>query len=165
MMNPVNLTHPRKKSVYKLDKTSDRYRICPNDGVEFMANDRREKFCNPRCADEYHNLKKKELTKTNIASQIDVTSQIDTTETQEVELPINLLTQNINLLESLSIDNLKGTRFSIDWLFSLGLDFSYFNGKGKLHNIDTNQNCHFLQMGNFRLFRTEFSQILIIKIN
>lgn len=44
---------------YKIDPSSDRYRICPYDGVEFMTSHRSRIFCNPKCADEYHNRKKR----------------------------------------------------------------------------------------------------------
>ena len=59
IMKAKNLLTPRKKSPYKMDPTSDRYRECPNDGVEFMAAHRTEKFCCPQCADEFHNEKKR----------------------------------------------------------------------------------------------------------
>lgn len=69
-MNAKNLLTPRKKSAYKMDPNSDRYRVCPNDGVQFMANHRSEIFCGPKCADEHHNLKKKEDAEEKMQAEI-----------------------------------------------------------------------------------------------
>ena len=58
-MQSKNLLKIMPIRLYKMDKKSDRYRVCLNDGEEFMANNRKEKHCCPQCADEFHNIKKK----------------------------------------------------------------------------------------------------------
>ena len=47
------------KSVYKLDPTSDRYRICPECKIAFMTKHRGSDFHTPKCADDYNNRIKK----------------------------------------------------------------------------------------------------------
>ena len=69
-MNSKNLLIKRKKSAYKMDATSDRYRECPNDNVKFMAEHRSEIFCTARCADEFHNQKKKQEAEKNMLNEI-----------------------------------------------------------------------------------------------
>ena len=44
-MKAKNLLKVKNERYYLMDRESDRYRVCPNDGVEFMANDRTEKYC------------------------------------------------------------------------------------------------------------------------
>lgn len=57
----TNISSPFiKDSSFKLDPTSDRYRVCPNDGVEFMAKHGSKIYCSDKCADDFHNKKKKE---------------------------------------------------------------------------------------------------------
>lgn len=165
IMNAKNLLTPRKKSPFKMDRNSDRYRKCPNDGVEFMAIHRTSIFCNDKCADEFHNQKKKgsenkllEEARAIIAMPTVLTSKI------VMELPLDKAEQNVNIINTLIIDSEKGTVFNIDYLYSIGVDLSAYNGRGVLYNIDDSFNCHFLQIGNYRLLRVEFSEILIKKI-
>ena len=65
-MQAKNLLKIKPVRLYRMDRESNRYRVCLNDGEEFMANDRREKHCCPECADEYHNQKKKKKEKNSV---------------------------------------------------------------------------------------------------
>ena len=169
-MNSKNLLTPRVKSPYKMDKNSDRYRVCPNDGVEFMAVHRSSIFCSDQCADEHHNLKKKEEAEKKILSDIENTLNAPVPEHKskvvEVinDLPIDKMKVNIKIIETLYPDPIKGSDFNMDWMASLGYDFGIFSGKGELYNIDLSKNCHFMQIGSYRLFRVEYSRVLIVKI-
>ena len=58
-MQAKNLLKIKPVRLYRMDRESNRYRVCLNDGEEFMANDRREKHCCPECADEFNNEKKR----------------------------------------------------------------------------------------------------------
>ena len=62
------------------------------------------------------------------------------------------------------INSYNGSKFNMDYLYSIGFDLFSFNGKGALFNIDPQLNCHFIQIGSYRLFRVEFSEVLIKKI-
>lgn len=166
-MNSKNLLTPRKKSPYKMDPNSDRYRRCPNDGVEFMAVHRSEKFCCPQCADEFHNeLKRKEAQEKKLLEEVkSIIDDPTKVQTQvQSETLVDKAKQNVKILDTLTLDPVKGSVFNIDWLYSLGIDLSACNGRGVLHNIDSSHNCHFLQIGNYRLYRVEFSEVLIKKI-
>ena len=45
--------------MYKLDLTSERYRICPECQTAFMANHLSQLFCDRKCANDYNNRKKR----------------------------------------------------------------------------------------------------------
>ncbi len=148
-----------------MDPSSDRYRKCPNDGVEFMAVHRSEKFCCDKCADEFHNRKKKDAENKILEEAKSIIAKPITPEQQvQSETTLDKVQQNVKIINTLTLDPDKGTVFNIDWLYSLGIEFTAFNGKGILYNIDKSYNCHFIQIGNYRLFRVEFSEILIKKI-
>lgn len=71
---------------------------------------------------------------------------------------------NVKILDTLNLHPTKGTHFNLEKLHSMGIDFTGYSGRGDLYNIDQIENCHFIQIGNYRLYRTEFSKVLIIKI-
>ena len=157
-MQAVNLLKTKIHRKYAMDRESDRYRVCLNDGVEFMAKHRNEKHCCPECADEFSNNKKKKIREELLK---------DSKELEKIKQnkTISLLTDeaNIPILDQLPIQE-SGSLFYPEYLQSLGVDFEKYNGRGELYNIDPDLNCHFLQMGPYRLYRVEFSQILIKKI-
>ncbi len=157
-MKVKNLLKRKIERLYKMDRESDRYRVCLNDGVEFMANDRREKHCCPECADEYNNEKKR-LAKLELQQAI-----LDTENALSVNIEqINNEEKNLKILDQLQLKEL-GSKFNMDYLHSIGFDFFSYNGKGALFNIEPQHNCHFIQIGSYRLYRVEFSQVLIKKI-
>jgi hypothetical protein len=157
-MKAKNLLKVKIERLYRMDKKSDRYRVCLNDGVEFMANDRREVHCCPECADEYSNEKKRlaklEEQQSLIETEAvlnDIIEQIDNEE------------KNLQILDQFHL-KANGSKFNMDYLSSIGFDFFSYNGKGELFNIDPQLNCHFIQIGSYRLYRVEFSEVLIKKI-
>jgi hypothetical protein len=164
-MNAKNLLKPKIKSVYKLDPTSHRFRICPNDGEEFMADNLNRKFCDDKCADEFHNgLKRDEGNKLLEEAKAIIENASAPLQPNKPDIPIDAPKKNVTILDTLTIDSVKGSEFNLDWLYSLGVDLTAYNGRGVLHNIDSSYNSHFIQIGNYRLFRVEFSQVLIKKI-
>lgn len=157
-MQSINLLKTKIHRKYAMDRESDRYRVCPNDGVEFMAKHRSEKHCCPECADEFNYIKKKNAKEELIKNKKEL-------EKIKGHTTIQLVTDstNITILDELSIRE-SGSLFYLEYLQSLGVDFEKYNGRGELYNIDLDLNCHFLQMGPYRLYRVEFSQVLIKKI-
>jgi hypothetical protein len=162
----------KQKTTNKIDPTSDLYRICKNDQVEFMANHRNQIFCDEKCADDFHNRKKREAAEKKLMEEVNKALEapipIPVPETPlpiAVKSPDDNLMKNVKILDTLEIDPEKGTHYNMDWLYSIGYDFKANTGKGKLYNIDQSLNCHFIQIGNYRLYRVEFSHVLIKKIN
>lgn len=167
-MNEKNLLTERVKSPYKMNKNSDRFRICPNDGVEFMANHRSRIFCTDQCADEYHNTKKKidsELLKEveNVLEapipefeQKSIIQKPHLTDDEKIK-------QNLRILDSLYIENEDGILFNIETLSNSGFDFNAINGRGQLFNTGA-KICYFLQIGYYSIYRVKFSQVLVKKI-
>jgi hypothetical protein len=157
-MKAKNILKVKIERMYRMDRESDRYRVCPNDGVEFMANDRTEKHCCPECADEFHNEKKR-------LAKLEQQQSLIETETilSDIIEQINHEEKNLQILDQFHL-KANGSRFNMDYLSSIGFDFFSYNGKGELFNIDPQLNCHFIQIGSYRLYRVEFSEVLIKKI-
>lgn len=163
-MNSKNLIVIRRKSPYKMDPTSDRYRECPNDGVKFMAAHRSEKFCCDKCADEFHNLKKKEEAENLIDNGIKLLETPPLIMDQNIAVQhLNIIDQNLRLLEKWDIDLINGTQYHMEWMCSQGYDLTAYAYKGALYNIDPTLNCNFTQIGNYRLYRVSYTHILITK--
>ena len=170
--------------LYKLNPESDRYRICKNCGTELMATHRTRIYCDDKCSDEYHNAQKRynrdmkklneEIEKETLESlknsneeipneSINETTIDETSATVVVEPDETILNSNMSILESLNIHK-KGSYYSIESLHSYGFKFSHYSGRGELFNIDSKHNCHFIQVGNFRLYRVSYSTLLIINL-
>jgi hypothetical protein len=156
-MQSINLLKTKIHRKYAMDRESDRYRVCPNDGVEFMANHRSEKHCCPECADEFDYIKKKNAKEELVKSK----NELEKVK-QNKTIPVVINPTNITILDELTIQE-SGSLFYLEYLQFLGVDFEKYNGRGELYNIDPDLNCHFLQMGPYRLYRVEFSQVLIKK--
>lgn len=158
-MKAKNLLKRKIHRRYEMDVESDRYRVCLNDGVEFMANDRREKHCCPECADEYSNENKR-LAKLEEQQRLIETEEV----LSEIIEQINSEEKNLEILDQFHL-KANGSKYNLEFLHSLGFDFSKCNGRGELFNVNPELNCHFLQMGSYRMYRVEFSEVLIKKIN
>ena len=166
------LTKTYIRSPYKLDRESDRFRICINCGREFMAIDRRRIHCDDDCSDEFHGAQKRlkrDANKLNAEiekqQQLEVSEELieETIETTIEETDETILKSNVYILESLDVPK-KGAYYTVEALDSYGFKFSHFSGRGQLLNIDSNRNCHFIQVGNYRLYRVAFSTLLIINL-
>ena len=166
-------------SPYKMDRLSNRFRVCPNCSREFMAYDRSLIYFNEKCRWEFHNTKKTRVredkkfeeeieknrhveVKTISDEKIEVSNEESNIETIQ-KTDESILEMNVLILDSLQISK-KGDYYNIDVLHNYGFQFSHFSARGQLFNIDPNLNCHFLQVKNYRLFRVAFSTILIINL-
>jgi ribosomal protein S27AE len=157
--NSRNLTWKKPKSLYKMDPESDRFRVCPNCGSEFMTEHRSREFCNDKCTDEFHNRKKRDAHLHGMeADESSLVSVVDPPKN-----PSAGLVNNIKILDALPIDKEEGSVFHVEQLDQLGLNLNYFSGRGELYNINPELGCHFLQVGYYRLYRLSFSEFLIIK--
>ena len=174
--NEQYITKKPPQSIYKLNPDSDRYRNCKYCDTEFMTSHRTRIFCDDKCSDEYHNALKRynrDMKKLNgeIEKQqkLEVSEELieETIETI-VEETINetdeaILKSNISILESLNVA-VNGTEYEVEVLDSYGFQFNHYNGRGQLFNIDPTLNCHFTQVGTFRLCRVKYSRILITNL-
>ena len=166
-------------SRYKMDRESDRYRVCQNCGKEFMAYDRSLIYCHEKCRWEFHNTNKarireeKKLEEENEKNRLAELETISLEKSEDLkmetckesinEIDETILKSNISILESLNVD-VDGTEYEIEVLDSYGFQFNHYNGRGQLFNIDPSLNCHFTQVGTFRLNRVKFSKILITNL-
>ena len=157
-MQSKNLLKIMPIRLYKMDKKSDRYRVCLNDGEEFMANNRKEKHCCPQCADEFHNIKKKNARIEKKQKQEESEKALN-----EISHQLDNEEKNLQILDQLDVKE-NGSQFNMDFLSSIGFDFFSYAEKEALYNIDPQLNCHFIQIGTYRLFRVEITEVLIKKI-
>jgi hypothetical protein len=151
-------------SPYKLNPNSDRYRVCPFDKVEFMADHRSRIFCSDKCADDYHNQKKREghtFNKKTVSFPTSI-KQFPITEPQKKE-PINKVRNNESILDKLKIDPVEGSIFHIDWLRSNGFDFNAFDGRKKIIDEESYLEYYLIEIGKYQLTRVEYAEILITK--
>jgi hypothetical protein len=157
-MQAKNLLKIMPIRLYKMDKKSNRYRVCPNDGEEFMANDRTEKHCCPQCADEFHNTIKKNARIAKKQKQEESEKALN-----EISQQLDNEEKNLQILDQLDVKE-NGSQFNMDFLHSLGFDFFTNISKEALYNIDPQLNCYYVQIGAYRLFRVEITEVLIKKI-
>lgn len=159
-MKKVNNITRNKEA--EIDKTSEYFRICPQCDKEFMADHMARKFCDEKCGDDYNNSKKRLLPKLDVNQVNNIAEPINQLENKPRHIE-GSLAENLKILDSLTIDQDNGTYFHLEELDNKGFDFSKFGGRGKLYNIAKEFNCHFLQIGLYRLCLTEFSTLLIVK--
>ena len=167
-MNSKNLSISRKNSPYKMDSNSDRYRQCPNDGVEFMATHRSEKFCCPQCADEFHNEKKRLGAENQLQDEIDEDfydpSPKQAVLVESANEPIEAaqkavtspLVGNINLIGA-TLGNRHSLKLHKNYLPDKGLDYSIFDNKYQMPGTELNV----LTYGPYAIAWTYHNQILI----
>lgn len=153
----------------ELDPLSDRYRVCPNCETPHMVHNKGRDFCSDRCADQHYNARRrlmKQALQTVTLEAVEVSEpapeqmSLAPVENQPKE---NSYNRNLEILNSLTIDPQRGTMLHAENLLSLGFDFESSSGRGVLYNIDPGLNCHFMQYGVFRIYRVDFSQLLIYK--
>jgi hypothetical protein len=175
-----------------LDPLSDRYRVCPNCETPHMVRNKGRDFCSDRCADQHYNARRRLMkqaapkSESAIAPQSELVleplAESETASTPKVQVaeiaePVPpqpaqpekengelAYEKNIQILNSLKIRIPGGTTFLIDDLAKSGFDFNAYSGRGVLHNIDPKLNCHFILYGTYRVYRVDFSHVLITKV-
>ena len=163
MYHSQHLKKSAPNSYFMMDEESDRFRKCKNCGKEFMTPHRGRVYCNDFCSDEFNNRDKR--WKREEASFVHDTMEEKAIESSELILEPDeeILKNNLSILESLHITE-KERCVNMDSLDSYGFKFGHFSGQGKLFNIDPSKECCFLQIGNFRLYRVDFSKVLVVNL-
>jgi hypothetical protein len=164
-----------KKAAFKLDRTSNRFRICPNCGTEHMVKHLGRDFCCDKCADDYYNqnrrLKKQAEAMLN-EMKINTTEEITSPEPNNnlieaiKENDLNweaAMKVNLSVLNNLLLDDKHGSVFSIDDLISLGLNFTHHSTQGINHNTPENIQSKFLIFRNYRVYRVDYNKVLVKK--
>ena len=169
-MKAKNLLIPRKISPYVMDKNSDRYRVCPNDGEEFMAEHRSEKFCSDHCTDEFHNEKKRlaalEAAKTPSVQTLMPLSITIVMEGQELQPKAiveakrdevsSALMGNINLIGTL-LGHRESLRVPMDLLPAKGFQYETYEQRYQLAGT----HCYALSYGPYVIAWSEQNKILL----
>ena len=166
------------KIIYKLDPTSDRYRVCPECKKAFMANHRSRDFHTKKCANEYNNrIKKLQKHAVDVINNSDYAEEaIDKGLIKDELVP--KLTQNIEDKKSTKISNqiidvsiqqeieellssILGDKEELEtsWLdvSSLGLDFNSYDSIEQLPNCDLNK----VNYGSYSIVWSQPDKILL----
>ena len=148
-----------KKTFSIIDKTSEYFRICPYCKVEFMASHMSRDYCSDTCGDMYNNRLKrlrKSYNSLNVSNAYYPLNQIP-----NVQNDFNTQLQlNISLLDKIWNPASKVTFRSINFLDSIGLDFTVFESKTKLDELRSE-----IKMGPYILKRQELETIKIERSN
>lgn len=170
----------------ELDPLSDRYRVCPYCRKPHMVRNKGRDFCSDRCADQHYNARRRLMKQAEPKNAVAIVQevavepetaaqpQIQTVEIvqpkasqptpQEKESGDSVYERNIQILDSLKVRIPEGTSYQIDALTKGGFDFNAYSGRGALYNIDPKLNCHFILYGTYRIYRVDFSHVLITKV-
>lgn len=158
-------------SIYKLDRSSNRFRICPNCQKEHMVKHLGKDFCCDKCADDYYNQNRrlKKQAEEMLAQAGQDTTAVYTNggqleNFQETDPDWNdKMRTNLSVLNALALDDKHGSVFSIDDLFSLGFCFTCYSTQGRNHNLSEGIQSSFLIFANYRIYRTDYNKVLIKK--
>ncbi len=162
--------------VMDLDPLSDRYRVCPNCKIPHMVRNRGRDFCSDRCSDQHYNANRRLMKQAEPKGNSEVvaqtqneasappgsaTSLTEDTSSKVVVHQMSAYDRNIWILDAQNIHPQNGTTYSIDDLVKIGFVFEACAGRGILHSIDPKLNCHFLQYGKYRVYRIDFTIVLV----
>jgi hypothetical protein len=177
-------TTTEKKSVYRLDPNSDRYRICPNPECKkpHMVSHRGKDYCCDKCADDDYNRKRR--LDNHAVSMMTMGGSVNQIANKQVEerkesLPTNLaptkslneeqwqeaMKINLGILHDLELDPIDGTCFWINDFVEKGFNFDAHSTVGLLHNYPRNKNGSYLIFQNYQMFCLENDSILIMNTN
>lgn len=172
-MEQIKTYNFSQRSVYKLDRKSDRFRICPQCGLEHMVIHRGRDFCSDKCCDDYNNGIKRlqrhaQITEPEIEEISALEEQIECESSgQELTLtPTELSTDiegNLAILGELTLDTKKGSHFYLQDLLEKGFNFPAYSDRVKLHNIDPEHQSHYLMFGKYRIYSIDNGKVLIVK--
>jgi len=127
-----------------------------------MVAHRGQDFCSPKCADDYHNRAKKLARQAEIILA-DSSLVSDIEEIKPKAVSQENLSKNIEILNGLPVDPKKGLYYEMQYLHDLGYDFNSYSGIYMLHNIPEKYKCQFVQVGQYRIYRVDYTVILIAK--
>lgn len=171
------------RSVYRLDRTSDRFRICPNPECkkEHMVKHRGKDYCSDKCADDHYNFKRRLdnhaeelLTKGGTVSSIADFQSVNLKKKSEDSVFVSQIPDdvwkekmitNMQILNSLELDAVHGSLYGVQELLDAGFDFNVFSTQGILHNYPKKDKGQYLVYENYRAYRTLTDEILILNTN
>lgn len=174
-----------KKSVFKLDRKSDRFRICPQCKVEHMITHRGRDFCSDKCGDDYNNENKRlQKQSAAVVPQLEIMipdallprfqdiitnvklndDEIPKTESTSPSRQWQIqLDSNINILDTLTIHATEGSHFQIEDLVQRDFNFFVYSDQAKLHNLPDGHQCQYLAFGKFKIYLLDHGKVLIVK--
>ena len=136
-MNVKNLLTQRVEGAYMMDRTSHRYRKCPNDGHEFMTNNLSRIYCSDHCADEFHNQKKKMEAEQLQKKKAEQTLEIKEIKQLDTTIVTSPLVGNIHLIGT-TLGNKQFLKVYKNYLTDKGLDFGVYDHKFRLPGTELN---------------------------
>jgi hypothetical protein len=125
------------------DPAHERYRKCPECGLEFHTDHLLRRFCGVKCHDRFHARRKRQ-------AKASITSQVN---------PDNPILRNRMLLQALCGDEAE-CELSMQELLSLGFDFRTIEHRVA---IDNHPNSFYLEIGDFRLYCRRAGWVNIVR--
>ncbi|UPT68610.1 MAG: hypothetical protein M0D57_08315 [Sphingobacteriales bacterium JAD_PAG50586_3] len=156
-----------KKSSFKLNPLSDRYRICPNCKKGHMITHGKRDFCSDKCNDDYNNRLKKDL-RLLIQSEEHQVQPNDVIEKivepmAEIKPQNQKLRDNIAIIDSYEIEPNGYSIVEMQDLEDAGYDFDVYSGLFRLYNIPKKYIAFFTVLGRYRFYRLEDTTFIIFK--
>ena len=144
-------------SFHPIDRSSDLYRKCPTCGREFMTDTRLRYHCNDVCKDRKAYLKRVD------EKQASDALRAEWEEIQQQELKYQLkLESNIQILDDHPISS-SGTKVNMVYLDSIGFDYLCYSKISELDIKESDEMHNVVHYGTYRLFRTEYGEVLVKK--
>ena len=161
----------------KLNPESDRYRICPECKIHFMADHRSRDFHNDKCGDDYNNRKKKlkkqaaeihnlqeaenAKQEQNALTEVIINQSIESKKDEIVNsVKASMEKTFVNKHENILFNILRGqkqTEVSTAYMTGLGLDLNAYDSREKLPHCD----LYKLTFGNYSIVWSQPNKILI----
>jgi hypothetical protein len=158
-MNNKELAQKIDRLKEKVLYPPNRNRTCIYCEKEFYAYNLKQKSCNKKCYHTYYNERirgRKELE--NIILKLKAEEEAMEEQKRSLNTHENILRKNIEIIDHLTIDPLKGTHYNEQSLTKLGIDFTVFDHKEKV--LDTQKSFELI-MGTYRLTFTNHNEIRI----
>ena len=127
----------------------NRNRVCFYCEKEFYAYNLNQQSCSKKCYHTYYNERvrgRKELE--SITLQLKAEEEALEELKRSLNTTENILRKNIEIIDHLTIDPLRGTCYDVQSLHKLGIDFTVFDHKEKF--LDSKKSFELI-MGSYRL--------------
>ena len=141
--------------ILKLNPNSDRYRICPECKIHFMANHRGMDFHSRKCANDYNNRMKKIARQLNVLNSNEIENEvlIESSKLMKPELPIN---KNVSIIKQILGEN-EHLQIGILDLEKSGIDIYNYDEVEHIKNTDGRKTIY----GQYSLMWITTDKVLI----
>lgn len=161
--------------IYKLDPTSDRYRICPYCKKPHMVQHLGKDYCCDDHADKHFNEKRRlknhaetMLEKNQKMEDKEIENAVKTIsippqEISQDELRSQGIEKNVAIFDNIEIDPIKGSVYEIPYLVRNGVNLKHYSFKLEHNDVAKGNSCSYLIIKNYKIELVTKYKVLIIK--